>query len=84
MMSDAELDELYDGLLDATIEILDSVEKSDMQRLGKAIDIRQKYLDRLTVVKGGEPTEYQKDKLNQIIILNKKSWNSCQEVIRKV
>jgi len=60
-------------VLEATTEIIDSAETNDIERIGRAIDTRQRYLERLEVFKAAALTGSQKEKLNEIIILDKKA-----------
>jgi hypothetical protein len=76
-------DELYDGLLETTLEMLDSVGNLDIDRLGKAIDSRQQFIDRLAVLKADKPTDGQKEKLNEIIILDKKAGTAVRKLFEK-
>ena len=76
-------DELYDGLLKATREVLDAVERQDVEGIGKAIDDRQRYLESLSALEGQKMTDAQKAKYNEIVILDKKASIAVRKLFEK-
>jgi hypothetical protein len=76
-------DELYNKLLETTTDILDAVEKLDIEQLGKTIDIRQQYIEQLSSLKVQKMTDKQKAKYNEIIILDKKASNAIRRLFEK-
>ena len=74
--------ELYDRLLETTTEIFDAASVSDIDRLARAIEMRKPYVAKMSAVSKTERTQEEKEKINQIILLDKKADRLIKEIFQ--